>query len=413
MTSEITDFDADSEAPILAELLGAMRRPFVSRRLRWAICLVLIPFGLNLLLNIEVILRLSVPEKFRYQLNALFDPVYQTSVLTLVITVTLLQAFFRSVPYTFQRLAKQKVIDEKEKGQALAFVQTHRRWLDHPARFLVGAAFAATGAVLIYYVTFGGKLPRLLPGNGQAPYGPYAVEMWLICWIMGLGIPLALFVIGNWLFDLFVTAVLVYRMPVFFELDIQPVHPDRCGGFKTIGDLCLKMVYVVLVPALFVSFWLVVSKHVPLASEWQDLLSPYMLNPGFRTPMKVLLGLLAVSGVAVFFWPMYTVHRLMLAERTEMQQTLDGIACQIHQLNQAILADPSFMSTDDREKTLAEIDSLKELYERTRKVPTWPFERSVALKFVSTQVVPILSLMSLGGPLGKLVEIVVTLFQSS
>jgi hypothetical protein len=71
------------------------------------------------------------------------------------------------------------------------------------------------------------------------------------------------------------------------------------------------------------------------------------------------------------------------------------------------------VSTDDREKTLAEIDSLKELYERTRKVPTWPFERSVALKFVSTQVVPILSLMSLGGPLGKLVEIVLTLFQSS
>jgi hypothetical protein len=412
MTSEITDSDVSSETPILTEL-DAMRSPLVSRRLRWAMCLVLIPFGLNLLLNIEVILRLSVPEKFRYQLNALFDPVYQTSVLTLVITVTLLQAFFRSVPYTFQRLAEQKVIDQKEKGQARAFVQTHRRWLDHPARFLVGAAFAATSAALVYYVTFGGKLPRLLPGNGQAPHGAYAVEMWLVCWIMGLGTPLALFVIGNWLFDLFVTAVLVYRMPLFFELDIQPVHPDRCGGFKTIGDLCLKMVYVVLVPTLFVSFWLVVSKHVPLAPELRDLFPPYVLNPGFRTPMRVLLGLLAVSGVAVFFWPMYTVHRLMLAQRAELQQPLDAIARQIHQLNETILADPSSVSTDDREETLAEIDSLKELYERTLKVPTWPFERSVALKFVSTQAVPILSLMGLGGLPGKLVEIVVKLFQSS
>lgn len=413
MTSEITDFDTNSEAPILAEL-GAMHSLFESRRLRWAIYLVLIPFGLILLLNIEAILRLSVPEpQFCYRLSARFDPVYQTSVLTLVITVALLQAFFRSVPYTFQRLAKQKVIDEKEKGQALAFVQTYRRWLDHPARFLVGAAFAATSAVLVYYVIFGGKLARLLPGNGQALYGPYAAEIWLTHWIMGLGIPLALFVIGNWLFELFVTAVLVYRMPVFFELDIQPVHPDQCGGFKTIGDLCLKMVYVVLVPTLLVSFWLVVSKHVPLAPESEKLVPPYVLDPGFRTPMKVLLGLLAVSGVAVFFWPMYTVHRLMLAQRVELQQTLDAIACQIHQLNQAILADPSSVSTDDREKTLAEIDSLKELYERTRKVPTWPFERSVALKFVSTQVVPILSLIGLGGPPGKLVEIVVKLFQSS
>ena len=131
-------------------------------------CLVLIPFGLILLLNIEAILRLGAPEKFCYRLSAWFDPVYQTSVLTLVITVALLQAFFRSVPYTFQHLAKQKVIDEKEKGQALAFVQTYRRWLDHPARFLVGAAFAATSAVLVYCVIFGGELARLLPGKGQA-----------------------------------------------------------------------------------------------------------------------------------------------------------------------------------------------------------------------------------------------------
>lgn len=413
MSSEITDFDADSETPFLAEL-GAIHSLFESRRLRWAIWLVLIPFGLSLLLNIEVVLRLSAPEQpFRYRLSALFDPVYQTYVLTLVIMVALLQAFFRSVPPTFQRLAKQKVIDEKEKGQALAFVRTYRRWLDHPARFLVGAAFAATSAVLVYYVVFGGEPARLLPGDGQAPYGPYAAEIWLTHWVNGLGIPLASFVIGNWLFELLVTAVLVHRMPAFFELDIQPVHPDRCGGFKTIGDLCLKMVYVVLAPTLFVSFWLVVSKHVPLAPELRDLLPPYVLNLGFRSPMKILLGLLAVSGVAVFFWPMYTVHRLMLAERADLQQTLDAIARQIHQLNQAILADPSSVSIDDPKKTLAEIDSLKELYERTRKAPTWPFERSVALKFVSTQVVPILSLMGLGGPLGKLVEILVKLFQSS
>ena len=197
MTSEITDFDTDSETPFLAEL-GAIHSLFESRRLRWAICLVLITFGLNLLLNIEAILRLSVPEpQFCYRLSALFDPVYQTSLLTLVITVALLQAFFRSVPYTFQRLAKQKVIDEKEKGQALAFVQTYRRWLDHPARFLVGVAFAATSAVVVYYIIFGGELTRLLPGKGQALYGPYAAEIWLTHWINGLGIPLALFVIGN------------------------------------------------------------------------------------------------------------------------------------------------------------------------------------------------------------------------
>lgn len=412
MTSEITDIDISIKTPILTEL-DTLRNLFVSRRLRWAIYLLLISFSINALLNIEVVLCSSAPEpQFRYRLSALFDPIYQTAVLTLVITVVLLRVFFRSVPYTFRRLAGQQVIDEKAQGQASAFVQTYHRWLDHPVRFLVGTVFAATSVILVYYIIFGGELARLLPGNGQGLYESYAIEAWIARWINGLSIPLILFIIGSWLFDLFITAVLVYRIPEFFKLDIQPIHPDRCGGFKAIGNLCLKMVYVILVPALFVSFWLVVSKHVPLAPELRDLLPPYALNPGFRTPMKILLVLLTVCGVTVFFWPMYTVHRFMLTKRTELYQTLDTIARQIHQLNQAILTDPSFMSTEDRKKTLTEIDSLKGLYERTHKVPIWPFERSVALKFISTQVIPLLSLMGLGGPLSRLVEIVIQLFQN-
>ncbi len=265
--------------------------------------------------------------------------------------------------------------------------------------------------LLVYYVTLGEELSRLSLDNGQALYGPYAVEVWLTCWVNSLGIPLAMLATGNWLFELFVTAVFIHRIPVFFELNIQPVHPDQCGGFKAVGDLCLRMVYVVLVPTLFVCFWLIVSKHVPLDPDLRKLLPGYVLNLGFRTPIKILLGLLAVTGVAVFFWPMYTVHRLMLIERAELQQTLDAIARRIHQLNQDILTTPSFMSADDRKKALTDIGSLKELYERTRKVPTWPFERSVALKFISTQTIPILSLMGLGGPLGVIAEIVLKLFQ--
>ena len=41
----------------------------------------------------------------------------------------------------------------------------------------------------------------------------------------------------------------------------------------------------------------------------------YVLSDGFRYPVKILLILLAVSGAGIFFWPMYTVHTLMRAER--------------------------------------------------------------------------------------------------
>jgi hypothetical protein len=94
-----------------------------------------------------------------------------------------------------------------------------------------------------------------------------------------------------------------------------------------------------------------------------------------------------------------------------MQITLTGLARRIHQLDGVTLTDPAAMSTAERQKILDEIASLKELYLRASKAPAWPFDRSVALKFASTQVIPVISLLGLGGPVGQLIEIVTKLFR--
>lgn len=154
------------------------------------------------------------------------------------------------------------------------------------------------------------------------------------------------------------------------------------------------------------------SKHVTLTPDLQALLPPYVLDPGFRTPAKVLLGLLIVTGLTVFFWPMYSVHELMLKERGELQATLDAIARRIHEIDHTILAEFLTMTAGDRKDRLAEIESLRNLYEITSMTPTWPFERSVALKLVSTQAIPFISLLGLGGPLSRVVEFLVGLVQS-
>ena len=79
---------------------------------------------------------------------------------------------------------------------------------------------------------------------------------------------------------------------------------------------------------------------------------------GVRVFVGVLVGVyvLVVSGVAIFFWPMYNVHMLMLDERVELQKTLDGIARRIHKLDDSILRDPSAMPTEERKKNMDEIE---------------------------------------------------------
>ena len=402
--------DAATETPILAQL-GKIRSPLESWLLRRGMWLVLIPFGLTLLLNLYAVARFGVPAgAARFVLANLFDPVYQTFVFTLAMAAVLIYLFFQAVPRAFVRLAEQQVIDEREPGGALVFVLTYQRWIYHPFRFVTGAAFALLALFVDYTIVFGRDLARLAPGHEPASIGVYAAVVWLSNWINGLGILGVLYVGGLLIFKMLATARLIHNTPSFFRFDIQPSHPDKCGGFKAIGDLCLKMVYIVVVMGVFLGFWLFVSKHMPLSPELQAVLPPYVLDEGFRTPAKVLIVLLAAAGVAVFFWPMLATHNVMAAARDDLQKNLDAIARRIHELDRALLGDPAQMAAEDRKKLLSEIETLRMLYDHTTQAPTWPFERSVALKFASTQAIPLLSLLGLsGGPFNQLLQVVLAL----
>lgn len=379
--------------------------------LKRAIWIILLPFVLILLLDIEVSQRIGIPEH-RIVLAALLDPVYQTFILTLTITALLMRTFPQDAIHAFRRLMDQGVITGRKKESIDSFGEIYNSGRNSTIRYLLGLAFVCVGIAFSYYIVLDENLMRLLPGHQPADVSGFAVEFWLSNLLVGMGVILNVFLIGCWIFELIITAALIYRAPGYFEIQIQPAHPDQCAGFKVVGDLCLKMVYIVLIPTLFVSFWLYVSKHVALSPVLASLIPDYMLNLGFRTPAKVALGILILSGIAVFFWPMYTIHRRMVEEQLELQQELDKIATHIQQLDKSICQDPATMSADKRRKTLDEIDSLKELYLRMSNTPTWPFDRKVALKFASTQVVPFISLLSLGGPLGRLTEIIANLFQA-
>src|SRR5262249_14828557 len=94
------------ETSILAEL-SALGTSFESRLLQRVVWLAAAPFILTLILDIAAILFIGVPQgQLRLALPGLFDPLYQTFVLTVAITAWNMRTFFRTVPYTFQRLAE-------------------------------------------------------------------------------------------------------------------------------------------------------------------------------------------------------------------------------------------------------------------------------------------------------------------
>ena len=383
--------------------------------LRKAVWIILVVFGLTLLLDLLATVYIGPPpEGFRHLLGGLFDSFYQSLVLTLVFMVLLMRAFYHQLRETVRRLVEQEVVVQKVGDNAPDFVQAWHRSQDpkNPARILTGAVFMALGAAAIYNVIYAQDLSGLLPGYTMpAPMEDYSTVIYITRLLKSAGILVALYVIGNWMFVLYQTGNLLRHLPAFFDLRMQPAHPDGSGGFKAAGDLFIKMVYVVLAPTMFLAIWIFVNNSLVEIFNLQGSLPPYILDSGFRTPGKILLGLLVVYGLGIFIWPAYALHNFMMDERAGLNADLAAIAQRMRLLNRNVFEDPSSMSIDNREQTLADVDSLQHLYDRARKAPTWPFDRGIAAKFVGIQVIPVLTLLRLDGPLGSLLGTLADIFQ--
>lgn len=392
------------------------KKPKDRKIVRWlmkrALWFILLPYFITLLINIETALRLGTIPDYAPYLQAMYDPVYQTLIITLAVIGLLMRKFMKLVAQIFDRIQEQKIIAGKAEKSREEYIQEYQNYRKSLARYALGIIFLGIILAFNFSITFGGDLNTLNPNRQISAVSEFSFEYWLSNLMLSIGEWFALFIFGIWIYELIIVAVMIYRAPKFFNLNIQPAHPDKCGGFKIVGDLCLQMATIVMVPALFVSFWLVVSKHILLAPELKELLPEYMLAVGFRTPAKIALGFLVITGIAVFFWPMSTIHLIMLEERDELNYQLDGIAQRIHQLYQDVLVKSIKLSVEGQKKKLSDINSLKEMYENISKAPVWPFERRVLFKFLSSQAIPIISFLGLGGgPLETLMEIVTSLFK--
>ena len=188
--------------------------------------IVLLPFILILPMDIEVVQRLGPPEH-RIALAALFDPVYQTFIITLAITAAMIRTFPQNAFNTFRRLMDQEVMIGKVKGSIDSFGEIYDRWRKHPARYLLGLIFMGVGLAFTYYIVIDENFMRLLPGHQPVTVNGFAIEFWLSNLLVGIGVIINLFLVGCWIFELIVTAALINRAPKYFKLQFQPAHPDQ------------------------------------------------------------------------------------------------------------------------------------------------------------------------------------------
>ena len=171
---------------------------------------------------------------------------------------------------------------------------------------------------------------------------------------------------------------LIYAMNIFFKrigghggFKLRPISPDGAGGLGKMGRLALNMEYV------FLPF--VVTAIIGYYSY------------GFLTIGYVLMPGLALCLFAVFWVPLLSAHAAM--EKCK-QETLNSLQREFNDHYDYLLiqleSDGASLNKKKASNSVDSIQKLHYLYDRTRKMPVWPFDMRIVRRFTATVLVPAL-----------------------
>ena len=178
----------------------------------------------------------------------------------------------------------------------------------------------------------------------------------------------------------------IRRVVLGKKLNINPHHPDNCGGLRVLSDYSLKVAYLNAVFGILVS---VTAYRL------------YIIGYIWASVVAVLfyLGVAMVS----FFAPLSTAHAEMNDAKSKLLLKLGK------QFWQDYLAahDSIGGDSDALKNELAKIKQLQELYDLTRGFPVWPFDTTTLRRFFITITSPLIPPL-----VGLLVEIIAGLLRS-
>lgn len=178
----------------------------------------------------------------------------------------------------------------------------------------------------------------------------------------------------------------IRRIVLGKKLNINPLHPDRCGGLRVLSDYSIKVVYLNAVFGILVS--ITAYRIYTLGYIWATVL--------------VVAFYLLVATVS-FFAPLSTAHEEMKNAKSDLLLKLGKQFWQDYLAAHESIGDNS----DTLKNELAKIKQLQELYDLTRGFPVWPFDTTTLQRFFITITSPLIPPI-----IGILVDFVAGLFRA-
>lgn len=270
------------------------------------------------------------------------------------------------IPVLFQWLWESERLGPQNddlKREYQNFLQKYQKTLVSKKNSLF---FSGTLVLLFFLFAAALKIPQLF-FYVFAPIGSFLLFVILftvLFWIFLIGLV-------AWL--LIVTSVYIGRLTQRFSIQIQPSHPDGCGGLKPLGDFCFSAVTPLIVGGLFLTL-------IPLL-RLDELYMVLTLASTFA--LFLVAGPLTMLTIYLAFW---NIHSNMVEHK---RMYADQIGGQIKYLEKEILYNTSEQGDLAKAKTAKEkLEILQTLHPDKVSYPVWPFKAtSTVLLVFSPQII--------------------------
>jgi hypothetical protein len=208
------------------------------------------------------------------------------------------------------------------------------------------------------------------------------------------------FMLGLMVWRMLFTALQVSQLDKHFDLEIKFDHPDEAGGLEPLGNLCLWNALILAIPGIFLGAWILIGPRFPMYLQreanqivfrYSDLYYKLILVPIILAPLSFVL-------------PLWSLHRVMEEKAVQIRRDLDHLGERIDRLARELLSRADEQSPQETETKIKNLELMQKVYLTNRKIPVWPLNTSVVIKFATSQVVPLLGLTGLGQPILKVVD---------
>lgn len=165
---------------------------------------------------------------------------------------------------------------------------------------------------------------------------------------------------------------ILHRLLKSKKLNVNPLHPDRCGGLQSLSNYSIKTAYLIAI----LGFWIgTIGFQYITQGDGQ-----YYWYVGLVVFLYIFL-----SG-ACFFGPLLTVHRGMEKAKKEL---LHKIAGQF-EADYAMICNNLGEEAEVLKKKTEKIRELKTFYTLTDEFPVWPFDVQIFRRYLLTVPTPLI-----------------------